>query len=68
MALMPILWTSVSTTVSIRAIDNERCVPLLVGTRECISSIIIHRNSCSSGLNRLEANARPNDSGVVIRM
>ena len=67
-ALIPILCTSVGTTVSISAIDKERWVPLFVGTRECISSIMIHRNSWSNGLNRLEARASPNDSGVVIKI
>ena len=65
---MPILWTFVGTTVSIKAIERDKCVPLFVGTRECISSMMNHRNSCNRGLKRFEASAKPNDSGVVIRI
>ena len=41
-ALMPILCTSEETTESINAILRDRWVPLLVGTSECISSIMNH--------------------------
>ena len=41
-ALMPILWTSDDTTVSIRAMLRDRWVPLFVGTNECISSMMSH--------------------------
>ncbi len=67
-ALIPILWTSEETTVSIRARLRERRVPLLVGTSECISSIIIHLRSLRWGLHRLDARIKPRDSGVVISM
>ena len=67
-ALIPILWTSDSTTESINARLNERWVPLLVGTRECNSSTISHFRSFNRGRNLLDANASPRDSGVVIRI
>ena len=67
-ALMPILWTCEGTTTSMRARESERWVPRLVGTRACISSIIIHRRSSRIGLNLFDASAKPNDSGVVMRM
>ena len=67
-ALIPILWTFEVTTVSISARLRERWVPLLVGTSECISSMIIHLRSSRMGLNRLDARARPSDSGVVMSM
>ena len=67
-AEIPILWTSDSITLSINARLKARCVPLLVGTKECISSITIHFMSFNSGLKRFDARAKPSDSGVVIRI
>ena len=67
-ALIPILWTSEDTTVSIRAILRDRWVPLFVGTNECISSIISHFISSKIGRNLLEASPNPSDSGVVINI
>ena len=67
-ALIPILCTFESITESISAKLSERCVPLFVGTNECISSIIIHFISLRIGLNLLLASARPKDSGVVIKI
>ena len=55
-------------TLSISARLRARCVPRLDGTRLCISSMTIHFKSVSSGRNRFEANAKPSDSGVVIRI
>ena len=67
-AEMPIRCTGLAMIVSRSAIDSDRCVPRLLDTSECISSMIIHCRSCISGRKRFEAKAKPSDSGVVIRM
>ena len=67
-AEIPILWTGLGITWSSRARLNARCVPLFVGTKECISSTIIHFKPASMGRNRLDASPSASDSGVVMRM
>ena len=67
-AEIPILCTGRSRIVSSKEIVSARWTPRLVGTKECISSIIIHSTFETMGWNRGEEIAIAILSGVVIKM